>query len=192
MYIFFDTETGGLNPDYSLLTVSAIAVDPNFDIVHVQDLKPGLYLRIKHEVYNTSVQALAINKINLADHDAIGFSVSESSEALEAFLAEAKKKLGVRRFIPAGHNVPFDISFLQHYLLPEKRWRAHFSIPPFDTCAIAKLFNSAGKINVGCGLEKLAAHFNFDMGRAHNAENDNLAAIHVAKKFVSAVLPISF
>lgn len=189
MYLFFDTETGGLTTDYSLLTVSAIVTDPQFKIICVHDLKPGLYLRIKYPEYKTSVRALAINKINLDDHDAFGFSVAESSEAFEAFLSEAKRAAGVRRFIPAGHNVRFDIDFLQSYLMPPNKWGKYFSVPPFDTCAIAKLFNSAGRIKVGCGLEKLCVHFKIPLNAAHHAEDDNVATIHLAKKFVNMCHP---
>lgn len=184
MYAFFDTETGGLTPDYSLLTVSAIVVDPQLQIVPVYDFHPGLYLRLKHTPYKTQERALQVNNIDLAEHDQFGFTVAEASEALEAFLREAKTKLGVQRFIPAGHNVAFDIRFLQAHVLPEKKWNSLFMNPPLCTCATARFFNTANRLTVGCGLEKLRNHFGIDTGVAHNAESDNLASIELARRFV--------
>lgn len=189
MYVFFDTETGGLTPDYSLLTVSAIVADAQLNAVTIHDLCPGLYLRLKHANYVTHKRALEVNKIDLADHDRIGFTVAEATEALDSFLTEAKKLLGVQRFIPAGHNVPFDIRFLQAYLLPEKRWEHFFMNPPLDTCATARFFTAANRLAVGCGLEKLRAYFGIDTGMAHNAESDNLASLELARRFIQLLPP---
>lgn len=190
MYVFFDTETGGLTPDYSLLTVSAIVADPNLNIVTVHDLHPGLYLRLKHDNYVTHERALKVNKINVADHDRIGFTVADASEALQVFLREAKLLLGVKRFIAAGHNVAFDIRFLQAYLLPEKKWEDFFLPPPLDTCATARFFNTANRLTVGCGLEKLRTFFGINTGTAHNAESDNLASLELARRFVGLLPPV--
>jgi DNA polymerase III epsilon subunit-like protein len=190
MYVFFDTETGGLAPNYSLLTVSAIVVDPQLQIVPVLDFQPGMYLRLKYDNYVTNDRAMQVNKIDLSVHDQLGLTVAEASEALDAFLREAKKLLGVQRFIAAGHNVAFDTRFLQAYLLPEKRWDSFFKNPPLCTCATARFFNTANRLTVGCGLEKLCTHFGIDTGAAHNAENDNLASIELARRFVSLLPPL--
>lgn len=190
MYVFFDTETGGLTPDYSLLTVSAIVADPQLNEIIIHDLQPGLYLRLKYANYVTHERAMAVNKINLADHDRIGFTVPEASEALDAFLREAKRMTGVQRFIPAGHNVAFDMRFLQAYLLPEKQWDRFFMNPPLCTCATARFFNTANRLSIGCGLEKLRNYFGIDTGISHNAESDNLASLELARRFVQ-LLPSS-
>lgn len=192
MYIFFDTETGGLTPEYSLLTVSAIVLDSKLDIVVVHDLSPGLYLRLKYDNYVTHPKAMAVNKINLAEHAQLGFTVEDAALALDAFIREARALLGVNRFIAGGHNIAFDVKFLQAYLLPAAKWDRFFMNPAFDTCAAARLFNAANKLTVGCGLEKLCAAFNIQTGAAHNAESDNLAAIELARYFVSSVASGNF
>ncbi|NBO38255.1 3'-5' exonuclease, partial [bacterium] len=170
MYLFFDTETGGLQPNHSLLSVSAIAVDPQLQIVPVLNMYPGLHLRVKHENYVVTEQAMQINKIDLAVHDQIGLTVSETIEKLQMFFDEARVIMGVQRLIPAGHNVAFDMRFLQAQLFPEKQWDTFFKNPPLCTCAIARFFNAANRLTVGCGLEKLCTHFGIDAGDAHNAE----------------------
>lgn len=189
MYVFFDTETGGLQPHYSLLTLSAIAVDPQLQIVPLLDFHPGLYLRVKHDNYVVSDRALKINKIDLATHDQLGFTVAEVVEVLQAFLYEARVVMGVQRLIPAGHNISFDMRFLQAQILPEERWNSFFKNPPLCTCATARFFNAANRLTVGCGLEKLCTHFGIDIGEAHHAENDNLAAIELARRFIGLLPP---
>jgi DNA polymerase III epsilon subunit-like protein len=183
MYLFFDTETGGLTPDFSLLTLSAIVTDEQFNIVSVQEFDPGLYLRVKHSNYVTHPKAMEVNKIDLADNDEHGFSVEETQEVFRAFVQEGLAVTGERKLIPAGHNVPFDMRFMHAYVMPEDRWRDYFTHPALDTCASARLMLSAKLIEGGCGLPHLRRLFNIQTGVAHNAESDNLASIAVAKKF---------
>lgn len=187
MYLFIDTETGGLTPDFSLLTVSAILTDSAFNVVCVHDLDPGLYLRVKHANYTTHPRAMAVNGIDLAEHDQYGFTVEESREAFSAFVKEGRVLLGHKKLVPAGHNVPFDVKFLQHYVMPEDEWQSMFTHPALDTCAAARLFAAANKISGGCGLDNLRRIFDINTGVAHNAETDNLAAIELAKKLVASI-----
>lgn len=187
MYLFFDTETGGLTPDFSLLTLSAILTDRDFNIVCVHDLDPGLYLRVKHDNYVTHPKAMEVNGIDLAEHDEHGFTVPEAREAFAAFVKEGRALLGQKKLIPAGHNVPFDVKFLQHYVMPEDEWRDVFTHPALDTCAAARLFAAANKISGGCGLDNLRRIFDINTGVAHNAESDNLAAIELAKRLVASI-----
>ncbi|NDD52368.1 3'-5' exonuclease [bacterium] len=183
MYVFFDTETGGLTPEFSLLTLSAIVTDENFNIIPTYGFDPGVYVRVKHAPYVTHPKAMEVNNIKLADNDEHGFTVAETKEILVPFLKEAIAVTGVNKLIPAGHNFPFDMRFLQAYLLPDNEWRNYFTHPALDTCASARLMLSAKLIEGGCGLPYLRRLFNIQTGVEHNAESDNLASIAVAKKF---------
>lgn len=183
MYLFFDTETGGLTPDHSLLTLSAILTDANFNIIPTHGFDPGVYVRVKHTPYVTHPKAMEVNGIDLADNDANGFTVSETQEIFVSFVKEAIATSGCKKLIPAGHNVPFDMRFLHAHVLPENSWGQYFTHPPLDTCASARLMLSAKLIEGGCGLPHLRRLFNIQTGAEHNAESDNLAAIAVAKKF---------
>lgn len=185
MYLFFDTETGGLTPDHSLLTVSAIVTDRNFDIVTVHDMDPGVYIRLKYAQYVTHPRAMAVNQIDLRDHDENGFTVEEGREIFESFVKEGLAATGASKLIPAGHNVPFDMRFVHAYLLPEAQWSKYFTHPALDTCAIARFFTAANLLTGGCGLPALREKFGIATGVAHNAENDNLATVLLAKKFLN-------
>lgn len=187
MYMFFDTETGGLTPNYSLLTLSAIAVDAQFNIVPVCGYESGMYVHVKYANYVVHPKAMEVNGIDLTENDRIGFTVPETKELLLAFVAEAKKILGEQKLVPAGHNFPFDMRFLQEYFLPDDEWRQHFTHPALDTCASARLLTAARLIGGGCGLPHLRRLLNIETGKDHNAQSDNLAAIAVAKKFTELV-----
>jgi len=187
MYLFFDTETGGLTPDFSLLTLSAIVTDKDFNIVRVHDFDPGLYVAVKHLNYVTHPRAMAVNKIDLAHNNEHGFSVQETAELFEAFVKEGAAATGCRRLTPAGHNVPFDMRFMQHWVMKPDKWDTYFTYHFFDTCASARLFAAANKLPGGCSLDNLRKVFGIDTGTAHNAENDNLATIAIAKELVALV-----
>lgn len=190
MYLFVDTETGGLTPQHSLLTVSCIVADQDFNIIPVDSVNvPGLYLQLKHDEYSLTAGALAVNKINLSAHHAAAMTLPAARSALTNYLNRAIAATGKKRLIPAGHNVAFDVQFLRAYLLDDAAWDQYFTYPAFDTAAIARFLNAAGIVAGGYSLtslrNKFLAHMtDLDM---HNAEVDNLVAIELAKKFVSYV-----
>lgn len=186
MYLFVDTETGGLTPQHSLLTVSCIGVDENFNIIPVPATAPGLYLRIKHEEYALTAGALSVNKIDLSQHHAAGISLQDAQTALRYFLADVLRVSGKKRLVPAGHNVGFDVQFIRANLLTDSEWDSFFTYPAFDTAAVARFLNAAGQYSGGYSLTRLRDKFVPHMsGDLHNAEVDNLTTIELAKKFVS-------
>jgi oligoribonuclease (3'-5' exoribonuclease) len=191
MYLFVDTETGGLTPEHSLLTVSCIIVDEHFNIIPVaaEDGRPGLYLDIKHDEYSLTSGALSVNKINLVEHDKHATAIPEARSMLRAFLNRGLQAMNKKRFVPAGHNVGFDVRFLQAYLLSPEEWDQYFTYPALDTAAVARFFNAAGIHAGGYSLGRLRDKFipHASGGDLHNAEIDNLTAIELAKKFVSLV-----
>jgi DNA polymerase III alpha subunit (gram-positive type) len=188
MYFFFDTETGGLRPEHSLLTLSGIIADKDFNIVPVEPGSSGLYLKIKHEQYALTAGALSVNKIDLNEHHSSAMTVRDAQYVLRQFLNRARDVTGKRRLIPAGHNVAFDAQFLKAYLLTEAEWEDFFTYPAFDTAAIARFFNAVGFVQGGFSLTSLRDRFVPDAsGQMHNAEIDNLTTIALARKFVSMV-----
>ncbi len=51
MYLFMDCETGGLTPDYSLLTLAAIVADADFNPIRGGNKLDTLTLEIRHPTY---------------------------------------------------------------------------------------------------------------------------------------------
>jgi DNA polymerase III alpha subunit (gram-positive type) len=189
MYLFIDTETGGLTPKSSLLTVSCIAADRDFNVIPIDDCNPGLYMGIKHEEYSLTAGALSVNKINLVNHHAEAVSVADARYTLMKYIRRATEVTGKRRLVPAGHNVSFDVQFLRAYLIDDNEWDQYFTYPAFDTAAIARFFNAVGIVGGGYSLTSLRNNLVPHVGalEMHDAETDNLVAIELAKKFVSLV-----
>lgn len=192
MYLFIDTETGGFKAsEHSLLTLSAIVTDNKFNIVPVptqsdnpDDIPGCLHLRIKANEYSVTPQAMAVNKIDLVKHAEIAVHTEAARQQLVNFIVDGLRMTNVRKLIPAGHNVQFDMRFIWHQLMGEGEWGTYCTYPVFDTAAIARYLNSAGKISGGCSLPVLRERFQIHTGAAHDAEVDNLATIELAKKFM--------
>jgi DNA polymerase III epsilon subunit-like protein len=198
MYLFMDTETGGLTPDRSLLTVSMIPVDKDFQIVPIDYFDPiaqqvlhtdaGLYVAVKHETYVVDKEALAVNKINIAEHDVDAVPLPLVRELLTSFIRHALKAFDRKYLVPAGHNVAFDLKFIKSYLLTEQEWDTFFTYPALDTASAARFLNAAGIIGGGYSLTSLRNRFVPHMGGdLHNAETDNLTTIELAKQFAALV-----
>jgi DNA polymerase III alpha subunit (gram-positive type) len=186
MYLFIDTETGGLTPRHSLLTVSCIGVDEKFNIIPAANGEHGLYLKLKHEEYALTAGALSVNKIDVAQHHATAMTVQDAKHSLLRFIDEILRKSGKKRLVPAGHNVGFDVQFIRANLLTDSEWDNSFTYPAFDTAAIARFLNAAGQHEGGYSLGRLRDKYIPHMGgNLHNAETDNLTTIELAKKFVS-------
>lgn len=187
MYLFIDTETGGLTPQHSLLTVSCIGVDERFDIIPAADRSHGLYLRLKHAEYALTAGALSVNKINIVEHNENGLELAVAKQKLLAFIEEILKTTGKKRLVPAGHNVGFDVQFLRANLLNDAEWDRYFTYPALDTAAIARFLNAGKMVGGGYSLTALRDKFLPHMrdNVMHNAEIDNLVTIELAKKFVS-------
>jgi DNA polymerase III epsilon subunit-like protein len=169
----FDCETGGLTTDKSLLTFYMAIVDENLNVIDELDLK----LKPDDGVYNCDAEALKINGIDLAKHDADPETITytEGSKRLKSF-AE-KHHTGGRwpTLIPAGHNIPFDIGFTQAYLMPEAVWRKFFSHRLLDTAPICNFKKDAGKWPEKLGtLTSMVEFMGVPKRNAHNAKDDTL------------------
>lgn len=178
MYVFIDTETGGLSPDYSLLTLAAAITDENF---HILD---RMYFGIHAPVYCVTPEAMATNQINLAEHAKTALSVPAAAARLREFLSNGAALTGKKKLVPAGHNVSFDIRFIHAQLMPEEEWREYCTYPALDTAGIARFFVAANRISGSCSLVALRQLFHIDTGTAHNAESDVLASVQLARHFV--------
>jgi DNA polymerase III alpha subunit (gram-positive type) len=179
MFVFVDTETGGLTPDYSLLTVAAALVDKNFNVID------KTCFGVKPAVYVVHPDAMRVNKINLTEHAATSMSQSRAAEELTHFLQRGLEMTASEKLIPVGHNIAFDLSFIWEQLIPEDAWKRYCTYPALDTAAVARFYAVSNIIPNFCSLVALRQLFKIETGEAHNAMADVLATVELAKKFVS-------
>jgi len=165
--LVIDTETGGLRPyEHSLLTVGMVFVDVTPNKVSFLDEK---HILIKHDEYNVGKTALRINGINLIEHDKTAIYPDKAIGEINAFV----KKHWLHETPILGHNVHFDVSFLNAMC---EQWRQKY---PFcrtrdDTRYIWEGLKREGLVNPfkNSKLGTLAEHFGVDYSGAHDALAD--------------------
>lgn len=185
-YLAFDTETGGLDPKKSsLLTAYFAVLDENFNAIAELDLK---IKNEKNEIYQVTGEALKINGINLAEHhnenrnSTKGLAAVQLKDLLHTHLVDNDT------LIPIGHNVDFDIGFIQEHLLPKELWDRYVSYRKLDTAVIGN-FLKAKKIipsNTSGSLGGLAKFFKIDIGKGslHNAKIDTVVTVALLQEML--------
>lgn len=188
-YLAFDTETGGLDPKKtSLLTAYFAVLDENFNAIEELDLK---IKGDKNEIYHVTGEALKINGINLAELHGENRNLTKGLAALQVSdLIRKHSEEGKTPLIPIGHNVDFDIGFVNEHLIPKDLWDRYVSYRKLDTSSTAN-FLKAKKIipdNISGKLESLAKFFNIDIGKGsyHNAKIDTVVCVKLLEAMLKA------
>ena len=163
--IFTDTETGGLDPATSdLLTVAFIATDG-------EEVLETLELAVVASRVTPS--AMAINRIDLDQHNAKALAPAEAVATMAAFLARHPGE--GQKAILAGHNVSFDKGFLAALFdKAQVDFRALVSHHTLDTVSLALYMGITGhakpaSYSLGPCLEAWGLSFK---GEAHTAMAD--------------------
>lgn len=178
LYLPFDTETGGLTKESSLLTAHFAVCDAQFNIIDELDLK----IKPDDGQYNIAAEALEINKINLIEHDKIALTYSAAGGSLRQFLWTHSKN-GKIKLVPVGKNVGFDVEKVTDNILGKKTWSQFVSYRLYDITGLVMYLKRKGKLpqDAPDNLEGLSKYFGLNFV-AHTARGDNLAGIEVVKR----------
>jgi len=183
MFIFIDTETGGIGLDKSLLTASFIITDEQLKIVD------KLYLSVRPDdnLYHIEAKALEINKINLIEHEKIAIPYKNAKPKVYEFIKQHSKE-GADKLIPAGFGIYFDLTHVWDKLISRATWETFCSYRTMDVTSIARFLMLLGKIrsDLSGSLVSLSTYFNVYHEQEHHAESDNLATIEVLKYLIKA------
>ena len=183
-YICLDTETGGISPDTSLLTVFFAVLDQDFNVTDEIDFN----LKPEDGIYRVTAGGLMVNKINLVEHDKTAILVKDAKTPLYEFL---KKNNHGEKLIPIGHNVAFDISRIKRDgLISEGSWETFVSYRCVDTGVVCQFLRAAGLFpeDVSGSLGSLVGYFRIpSIGELHNAKTDTLQTVSVLKELLKIV-----
>jgi DNA polymerase III epsilon subunit-like protein len=165
--LVIDTETGGLRPqEHSLLTVGMLLVDVTPKRLEFVD---EAHVFVKHDEYNVSRMALAVNGIDLHEHNKIGVFADKACGQINSFV----DKHVLYETPILGHNVHFDVGFISA-LFEGERLKYPFCRAKDDTRFIWQRFKREGRVSpfTNAKLGTIASHFDIDYSKAHDALED--------------------
>jgi DNA polymerase III alpha subunit (gram-positive type) len=183
-YIVFDCETGGLDENKNPITQYAAMVLDGKTLKEIDRwetfVKPYGDLIIEQDALDRTM--VTMSEINS------GLSSKEFAAVMEDFWENHRVKTRNRemgRLIPVGHNVQFDIRFINWVLdFEKKRDMFEWHHPNFiDTFSLAKLaFGIKGeeKLNLGASCQ----HAKIKLTDAHGAMNDVEATADLLRWFM--------
>ena len=134
----FDTETGGLKKESSLLTVFGYMLNDRLDITS----QVSYAIKAPLGVYVVEAKGLEVNRINLVEHDKTATPLVEVKAAFKNTVCKWNFNGGNQKITPIGHNVRFDVKFVKWHLMPD--WDNYFDRRHIDTASIAKFLQLSG------------------------------------------------
>lgn len=186
-YLIFDTETGGIGLEKSLLTAYFLVTDHKFNTIS------DLYLYVKPDdgIYRVEAEALDINLINLREHNKIAIPYKKAGTNLYKFLDDAYKLTNKNRFIPVGHGMSGDFDHIFDKLIGRSTWETFVSYRRLDTSVATQFLKSCGSLpdSISGSLESLAKYFNVVQGQQHDAKSDVLMTRDVLKELIKIINP---
>jgi hypothetical protein len=188
-YLPFDTETGGIPDEVSLLSAYFKVLDENLNVIDTL----SLFTKPNDGIYHVAAGGMAVNKINLVEHDKIAKTYSEAGQLLFHFLKKNSDN-GKIKLIPLGKNIPFDVLKVTGNLMGEKTWNTFVSYRMIDLTTLAMSLQIKGKLPAGMSLSlfALAEHFHIYtkyvlVGNPHEAEFDTEVTIAVYKELLNLI-----
>jgi oligoribonuclease (3'-5' exoribonuclease) len=182
MYLFLDCEMGGIGREYSLLSAYFAVLDAKFEPIDELEL----FVQPNDGIYHVCGPAMAVNKINLIDHDRIAMTYKLAGASLYTFLKQHSGD-GSIKLVPCGHGIKGDIDVIVEHLMSRGSFEKFTSYRVLDTSSVAQFLRAFGMFpeEVSGSLESLAKHFNilnkFDETKLHTARTDTLVTVEVLK-----------
>lgn len=180
-YLFLDTETGGLEVErHSLLSIGLVVGEDGV-------VAESLELLIRHEPYVVSAGGMAVNRIDLVQHDRVALEPAEALARWDDFLDRHFPVPGLPILL-VGHNVAFDRAFLAAFFAQQGRaLEPRISHRIIDTHSIAAALRDAGRLDLpSLDSSSLFAHFGVEVPEAsrHTALGDALGTFELYWKLV--------
>lgn len=184
IYFAGDTETGGLLPEkQDLLTFYGGMYTEDWTLLEELELKlkPN-----DGRLPNVEAGALKVNGIDIHKHMADPKTVTykEGNALLTAMLRRHLSKNGrYSNLNPMFYNAPFDVGFLQKYVLPADEWGSILHYKNLDPSQAVDFLKRCGWLPKEVGtLVSMVEFFGIPKRNAHTAKDDSLMMIDVWKK----------
>lgn len=185
--IALDTESGGLDIQYSLLDINLSILNDQCEIVDRLNLKvkpdPDGFGRSS---YLIQAEALRVNKIDLAQHDLEAIVYKESKTIIYRWLEEMGAKHECR-FTPMGQMVQRDIDLICHYTLSYPAWTNFVERRVIDTISLGMFARDIGIFppDQSLSLKSICKYLGIEVDEAllHTADYDVILGAKYYKWF---------
>lgn len=147
LFMPMDCESGGLSPNVSLLSLYLEVVDRDWNVID----SLNLFTKPNDGVYIVEAGGLAVNKINLVEHDKVACTYSDAGQQLYRFLVKNSDQ-GKNKLIPLGKNVSGDVTWVNKHLLNKGNWEKYCSYRTMDISPFARALQIKGTIPPEVGL----------------------------------------
>lgn len=179
--LVIDTETGGIDPlKCSILSLGAVVWEDGRILGETEVL-------VAEQPIQAEPDAMKVNRIDLKKHAAIGLAPKLAIANFEKFFLEyfPQGKVPI-----AGHNVGFDIGFLQRlYRLAELDFEERFSHRSIDTSSIMNFLRLAEKLSIpSCSLESGLKYFQIEV--KDHERHTALADARATAKLLTALIEL--
>ncbi len=164
--LVIDTETTGLSPNINkTLTIGLLLVDVEKDFLDILDSN---HIFVKHKNYNSSKEAMAVNKIDLEQHNLHAVPPKKACNQINEFI----EKNVLHETPLVGHNIAFDRGFL-NALFDQGETFHKLHNKHEDTMWMWRSLQKQNKVPDGRStLQNVATHFGIDYTKAHDALAD--------------------
>lgn len=174
--IAIDTESGGIEIEYSLLDINLSILDKDCSITDRLSLKvkpdPDKSGRSSYVVQG---EAMGINKIDLAAHDLEATAYKEAKTIIYRWLEMMHDKHKCR-FTPMGQMVQRDINLICHYTLNYNSWSNFVERRVIDTITLGLFAKDIGlfPMDQSLSLKNIAAYLGIEVDESllHTADYD--------------------
>jgi DNA polymerase III epsilon subunit-like protein len=161
--LVIDTETGGLSPrEHSLLAIAGVAWTP------ASQPRPLFSLMVREEPLLVTEEAMSVNRIDLREVEEHGLTPGETVDAIRYALDH---HFGPNRepVCLAGHNIGFDVAFLQRlYRLGKADFAQDFARRTLDTATLFAFFMASGLVPPGkANGDRMFASMGIPVGQQH-------------------------
>jgi DNA polymerase III epsilon subunit-like protein len=185
-FFAFDTETTGLDAHAGdeVLSLAYVLLDDDLN-----ELAAEQFFAHPSDPSRVSPEAARINGYSPDVWDAKG---AVTQDALYLLLATAWKKHELRRAVPLGHNVPFDVGFLEVRGRKDAAFaaamRQALGYHKIDTIGIALALDVANKVKGGSySLGPLCARYDVELLHAHDSLYDVRATVELYRKLAACM-----
>ena len=179
--LILDTETTGLSPRFNkTLTVGLLLINPTKPKLEILN---QAHIFIKHNNYNSSVEAMKVNKIDIEQHNLHAVPPCKACNQINTFI----QNNDAQHTPIVGHNIHFDKGFLSA-LFQQGETNSLLHTESEDTMKIWRDLQKQQIIpsHLRATLGTLAEHFNIDYTKAHDA----LADCHITAQVYHKLLKL--